>query len=200
MADTTYSMNQFRYNGGAECLNSVNIKPLYLDWQIDTSNSPYYRDILLQTEDGSSFEANTSYCLTFGIPRNLNYDLNFSIKLLKDYEGYLYDSAKTAFQFVRYISAKRTTTDGTRNSLVCLYQINGEDAGRSAIRYDTGNTQNDVNYIFPVQPDEVSPAGAGTQRFFYEIQDPVGISGETGPASYTYYPNILYHNKNIDTY
>lgn len=143
MADTVYSMNQYIYGGtSGTCMKQVNHKLLYLDWQIDVDSSPYYRDILLQlrTDDdsaGKSFDNSKSYYLSFGIPRNLNYDLNFSVKLLQDYDGYIYRSTSTKYQFIKYISTRRTSDNGTSNSLVCLYELSEQDevgAVRSAIR------------------------------------------------------------------
>lgn len=210
MASTVYNMGQYRYpsSSSSNLMYKENVTPYYLDWQIDTSSSPYYRDILLQKENGA-FERNASYYLTFGIPRNLNYDLNFSIKLLRDYDGYIYNSAKTVFEFIRYISTKRTMTDGSSNSLICLYQLeranetetitNPEKDARTAIRYGEGEIRNPIESdIFP-SGEDYTISKISTPRFFYDILDPIGVVADS-TKTYTYYPNVLYHDILTDTY
>ena len=188
MANTAYSMNQFRYNTGSTCMQEIEAIPYYLDWQIETDTSPFYRDVVFQLPDNQSFEANKSYYLTFGIPRDLNYDFDIAIKLLAPIDGnFRYNEAKTKYQFVKYINNRRSSTNGTSNSLVTLYKIVGEDHARVAIQsydYPGTNTQPNVNN---------NSTYTTTNGQFYEVLNP-GFSG------YTYGQNRLYHNRLNDTY
>lgn len=205
MADTVYSMNQYIYGGkNDDCMKQINHKLLYLDWKIDSESSPYYRDILIAPlagdpgTDGAniSFENNESYYVSFGIPRNLNYNLNFSVKLLVNYDGYIYNASTTKYQFIKYLTTRRTSDNGTSNSLVCLYELKEEpNTVRSAARWGAATDVNTVMPHAPYTPDQFK-ANNMTSRYFYEVQNPVG---PTNPQ-YIYYPYVLYHNRNNDRY
>ena len=190
MANVVYDMNQFVYTGTSSvCMKEIGADVSYLDWQIGSESSPYYRDVLVKLKNSTtgeieSFTTGKSYYLSFGIPRNLNYDLNIAIKLLVTSDSYVYDVTKTQFQFIKYISAYRTTTGGATNSLVCLYQKNGENNARSAIRYSVDPNLSSTD-IQTIQAQNVN-------RYFYEINDP--------SEGYIYLPNVLYHNQLTDEY
>lgn len=204
MADTVYSMNQYRYNGDGKskdstCMKDKFAEPKYLDWKIDSETSPYYRDIIvgLTTDDKwgtPGFTENHSYYFTFGVPRDLNYDYNIAVKLLDNYNDYIYESTKTPYQFIKYICARKTSDNGTSNSLVVLYETITEEGElpnhpKTAIQHcertvDGKGWKVEVN---PTRPQKVEESG-----FFYEV---LNVS-----IGYCYYPNVLYHNQITDTY
>jgi hypothetical protein len=115
-------MDQFRYNGTTgSCMTSVEGAADYLDWKIETETSPLYRDVYFKLNNGE-FSKNSPYYFTFGIPRNSNYDFNIAIKLLKyDEDAMVYTEANTPYQFIKYVSSKRSANGQIANSLVVLY-------------------------------------------------------------------------------
>ena len=205
MADALYGMGQFRYSGASNtCMENKNISVKSLDWQIETDTSPWYRDIIIQLLDSNgnptNFELDQSYYLEFGIPQDLNYALAFAVDFI-EYSGnnsrFRYEESKTVYQFLRYIEVLRKVSEGTTNSLVCLYKI--KDKAGSIIDANPRAAISNKSFILDdtAYTNDTSVKRPTTETgVFFEINNPTA----NGTQNYTYYKNVLYHDRLSDTY
>lgn len=207
MADTVYSMNQYRYNGGNTCMTLINSgRAKYLDWKIETDTSPFYRDIVFDinaqqesSETSQTLIANTPYYFRFAIPRDINYDLDISIKLLKEINPpYSYKETSTSYQFIKYISNRRISSKGTHNNLVVLYQLDGENIGKDVSNTNHARTALQ-SYLYPgINPIPQLPTYSNPE--LQTVNNGQFLEVLAPPVGYIYYEKVLYHNKANDTY
>ena len=208
MASTTeYSMNQFRYNGDVTgCMVEQEITPLYLDWRIDDESAPFYRDVVIDVKN--KMNSGDSYYLSFGVPRDLNYNFNVSVKLLnndKNFQDFIYSNTKTTYQFIKYIPIYKSATDGSRNSLVCLYKVpdhstnvlpSGDSSEYTHVDENLGpkvarqSLQKENYQINPAYDAPTLESG-----IFYEVAYPYGVFEGSSIQEYIFYPGYLYHEK-----
>ena len=201
MADTVYGMGQYRYTKGTQCMEPISYTLQYLDWQTYTDTAPFYRDIIF-VRDEEGFQANVPYYFKFAIPRNLNYNYDVAIKLVNTNQlnDYIYTEEKIDYQFIKYISAKQISQQGSNNNKVVLYQINEENNSDAYPGTLTNHARTAIEYYQNIDPNtsenfEFTGSNQTDSRYsgqFYPINNP----GE----GYEYYPYHLYENKINNTF
>ena len=124
----SYTMSQYRYNGNSSvlyskfALDSNNLIVKYLDWSDADNDSGnfrskgfYYRDIAISLR-GQKFKKNQSYFVSFDLPRDLNFDYNFSLMLFNFYYNQIGSTVQTNmywselsdyYQFIRFFKVDR---------------------------------------------------------------------------------------------
>ena len=100
----TYQMGQYRYSSTAECMTQINANKSYrsVSFGEDSGDSTSFQDIQLITTEAMS--QNNAYFLSMSIPRDLNYDLSFNIKL---YKAVTETSTEEVFQQLKNLKVKK---------------------------------------------------------------------------------------------
>lgn len=137
MANQGYQIGQLRYSGSG-CISKVNCT---IDYEAvpmgDGGAATSFQDLAIKPN--SSLIAGQPYYLSLDIPQDMNYDLNFNIKLVK--------SDSNDYQFLRNVSIVRGGSgDNTQN--VVLYELDdGTIRAMIPFPYKPG-TQNTKGYIY----------------------------------------------------
>lgn len=100
----TYQMGQYRYSSTAECMTQISASKSYrsVSFGEDSGDSTSFQDIQLITNEAMS--QSSAYFLSMSIPRDLNYDLNFNIKL---YKTVTETSTDEVFQQLKNLKVKK---------------------------------------------------------------------------------------------
>lgn len=196
-SNITYSMGQYRYNGDSEtCMQSVTINVANLDWQDQSTTSPWYRDIIITPPN--TLSTDTSYYLTFGIPRNQNYNLNFELKLFET-KPELYNESLN-YQFVKHFNVQRVSAGNSSNSRVVLYQMKTKkDTGIEEEGWARAAVENWDKELPPKYKEDGS--NWYTWDRFYPVS--VTVDANSNPTTETnivFYPHYLYYATNLRRY
>lgn len=147
----SYQIGQLRYSGSG-CVNVLNFNVSNISVSTSAAHredATSFKDIQISQTGNTEFEANRDYYLRIPIPRDLNYDMTFNIKLIKG------DTVTdTEYQFIKQITVNRGG-DGTSTHPVALYESNSTDSnGKYIVKamipltYEEGIvTQKDAIYL-----------------------------------------------------
>ena len=120
-----YQMGQYRYSSTAECMTQITATKSYrsVSFGDDSGDSTSFQDIQITTDE--AMLQNTAYFLSMSIPRDLNYDLSFNIKLYKTVTD---TSTTEVFQQLKNIKVKK---GGNTSNVygVALYDANTTNSG-----------------------------------------------------------------------
>lgn len=123
-------IGQYRYTGSG-CIDSLDSKKEYSDVSVsvgstDTESvSRTFQDVKI-SPTSTTFEKNKDYCLRVKIPQDLNYEMNFTIKLIKE------DGSSKSYQYLKEISLQRGGNSSNSHQVV-LYDKALKDEGKSEI-------------------------------------------------------------------
>lgn len=111
-------IGQIRYTGSG-CLTNLNAKAALVQTSVGTedSTSTSFQDVMITPNGGGNFNKYTDYYLKVGIPQDVNYDMSFNIKLIKN------ANAASTYQFLKKVSVPKGGT-GENNYKVVLYSQN----------------------------------------------------------------------------
>lgn len=113
-------MGQYRYSSTAECMTRITASKSYrsVSFGDDSGDSTSFQDIQITTNE--AMPQNNAYFLSMSIPRDLNYDLSFNIKL---YKTTTETSTDEVFQQLKNIKVKK---GGNTSNVygVALYDAN----------------------------------------------------------------------------
>lgn len=138
-----YQIGQYRFRGVGTCTQAVESSKNYKNIAMtgEDVESASFRDVVITTT--SAMMRNTDYYLYVKIPQDMNYNLTFNIKLIKQELA----GAETQYQFLKNITIPRGGS-GTNVYNVALYQTaSGEVRAMIPEPYVAG-AQNVQNYLY----------------------------------------------------
>lgn len=139
-------MGQIRYSG-RNCVNPVSATTSYKNISMSggTTEGSSYQDVLITP--GTAFIKDRDYYLSISIPQDMNYDMEFDLKLIKSE-----DNLNTVYQYLKKVSIGRGGTgenvytvvlyeksDGTVNAMLPLTYQPGVKNTKDAIYYNAAN-------------------------------------------------------------
>lgn len=143
---TTYSMGQYRFSSSANTVKSLGANLSYemvaVTDQIDGSeaNTVSLQDVAISREDGEPFEAGKDYCAYLQIPRDMNYNIELTLRLIKDSK-----EEASNFQYIRKINVPQGGS-GTQNVYtVALYEYEKNNVKAVIPENIPFNQDNDYN-------------------------------------------------------
>ena len=118
---TQYNIGQIRFQGNG-CMNDMKCNVSYQSVSIssDTTTGTSdmgFQDVVIIPEEGG-FSKGRDYYLRVNIPQDMNYDMNFNIKLQKNVQA---DNNANTYQFIKKVSLSRGGS-GDNAHLVALYE------------------------------------------------------------------------------
>ena len=130
MADTIqYGMGQIRYNNTSTYMSACNFTSSSVNVLVSSDNqSDVYQDVILK-KSNFSFDSNKAYLLKIKIPKDLNYNNTYRIKLVaaSDTSATVLDPDTVTYQMVKYINVPKETNT-LNSSRVIIYPVdNNED-------------------------------------------------------------------------
>ena len=130
MADTIqYGMGQIRYNNTSTYMSACNFTSSSVNVLVSSDNqSDVYQDVILK-KSNFSFDSNKAYLLKIKIPKDLNYNNTYRIKLVaaSDTSTTVLDPDTVTYQMVKYINVPKETNT-LNSSRVIIYPVdNNED-------------------------------------------------------------------------
>ena len=143
--DKTYGMGQYRYIGSDSC---AQVKTL-------TASSPSvenssYRDLIFTTEN--AFESGKDYYFKVSVPRDINYTMTFSVKLvnLSDYTAGKYiTETYSGYQLLGTAIAQAIDTSGEGVIHVAYYQnYNSEECTLAEVFELNEGTKSELNRLY----------------------------------------------------
>lgn len=148
----TYSMGQYRFSGAVNTVSSLPTK--VSEETINTNgsnsegselNSSYQKDVSLSLSDGTAFEQGKDYYAFIKIPQDLNYDIELTLKLIKDT-----DDEKANYQYLRTIEIPRGGT-GQDSETVVLYETEIRDEINSKWELDAEDNKVYTEEVFKLK-------------------------------------------------
>lgn len=130
MADTIqYGMGQIRYNNTSTYMSACNFTSSSINVLVSSDNqSDVYQDVILK-KSNFSFDSDKAYLLKIKIPKDLNYNNTYRIKLVaaSDTSATVLDPDTVTYQMVKYINVPKETNT-LNSSRVIIYPVdNNED-------------------------------------------------------------------------
>lgn len=140
-----YAIGQYRFKGVGTCTQNVAANVGYRNIAMtgsDSEDETSFKDVVLTVSDGP-LARDVDYYLYVKIPQDMNYNLTFNIKLIKQEVG----SSETEYQFLKNITIPRGGS-GTNVYNVALYETSdGEIKAMIPETYVAGQ-QNVRGYIY----------------------------------------------------
>lgn len=138
-----YQIGQIRYTGSG-CVDPVSTNPpTYQSISISggTSESSSYKDVLISPQQ--AFIKDHDYYFSISIPQDMNYDMEFDLKLIKSE-----DNVNTVYQYLKKISIGRGGTGENVYTVVLYEKSDGEVAAMLPLTYQYGsqNTKDAIYY------------------------------------------------------
>lgn len=138
-----YQIGQIRYTGSG-CVDPVSTNPpTYQGISISggTSESSSYKDVLISPQQ--AFIKDHDYYFSISIPQDMNYDMEFDLKLIKSE-----DNINTVYQYLKKISIGRGGTGENVYTVVLYEKSDGEVAAMLPLTYQYGsqNTKDAIYY------------------------------------------------------
>lgn len=121
----TTQLGQYRYTG-RNCVNKINTRVELISTNINTGNdaaNAAFQDVKISLENGTIFQKNVDYYLNLTIPQDINYAMNFTVKLMKNSAS----NDMNLYQYIRSISVPVGGTGGNSYKVV-LYPDNSNEA------------------------------------------------------------------------
>ena len=130
MADTIqYGMGQIRYNNTSTYMSACNFTSSSVNVLVSSDNqSDVYQDVILK-KSNFSFDSDKAYLLKIKIPKDLNYNNTYRIKLVaaSDTSATVLDPDTATYQMIKYINVPKETNT-LNSSRVIIYPVdNNED-------------------------------------------------------------------------
>lgn len=128
-----YQIGQIRYSG-RNCVDPVSTKPLtYQSTSISggTSEDFAYQDVLIRPQQ--AFVRDHDYYLSISIPQDMNYDMEFDLKLIKSE-----DNVNTVYQYLKKISIGRGGTGENVYTVVLYEKSDSSVAAMLPLTYQSG--------------------------------------------------------------
>lgn len=115
------SIGQYRYKGAGSCITTVLSGKGYQNTSLtgDETVSTSFKDVVITTSSGPLLR-DTDYYLYVKIPQNMNYDLSFNIKLIKQ------EGDASVYQFLKNISIPKGGNASNVYNVV-LYELSSGD-------------------------------------------------------------------------
>ena len=129
-----YQIGQIRYTGSG-CVDPVSTNPpTYQSISISggTSESSSYKDVLISPQQ--AFVKDHDYYFSISIPQDMNYDMEFDLKLIKSE-----DNVNTVYQYLKKISIGRGGTGENVYTVVLYEKSDGEVAAMLPLTYQYGS-------------------------------------------------------------
>lgn len=160
MTDTIqYGMGQVRYTNTSTYMSPCNFNYEPINVLVSSDNAQdVYQDVLLR-KSGFSFDPNTSYLLKITIPKDLNYNNTYRVKMVASPNNIVstLDPDNVTYQMLKYINVPKEI-DSSNSSRVIIYPIkNNGDLGinedgtyetKVAIALDKDSTPVAVNNVY----------------------------------------------------
>lgn len=125
MTDTIqYGMGQLRYSNTLTYMTPCNFNYTPINVLVSSDNTEdVYQDIILQ-KDNFNFDINTSYLLKITIPKDLNYNNTYRIKLVASSDNTIstLDPDNVTYQMLKYINVPKETGYSS-SSRVVIYPV-----------------------------------------------------------------------------
>lgn len=106
----TLQVGQLRFTGKSQCVNEISTSLSY-------RSSGSFRNVLI-TPFSEGFKKGQDYYFSISIPQDLNYGLDFSVKLVRDSNM----TNSSIYQYVKSVSIE-AGGDGDNVYSVCLYEL-----------------------------------------------------------------------------
>lgn len=159
MANTTsYGMGQLRYSNNSTYMSSCGLVWKPINVYVSSNNEDVYQDVVLYHSDETNFTFNTgtAYLLKISIPKDLNYNITYQIKLIAS-PGDPLNPDTITYQMLKYINVPKDTNIGSA-SRVIIYPIrsngqigmddNGSYETQVAIVLDRDSTPEELGQIY----------------------------------------------------
>jgi hypothetical protein len=168
----SFQVGQLRYTG-KNCVTELTSVLSYQYTNLtnnETSIATNFKDVLV-TPLNNSFEKDKSYYFYIAIPQDMNYDLNFNIKLVKKQNNQV-----QYYQFLRQLSVLRGGTAENVFNIALYETTNGKVLSMIPLEYQAGvTTQKDKLYIQRLDNNQVK-FYLGTGSTAYLSTDKVNLS------------------------
>lgn len=138
-----YQIGQIRYTGSG-CVDPVSTNPpTYQNISMSggTSEGSSYKDVLISPQQ--AFIKDHDYYFSISIPQDMNYDMEFDLKLIKSE-----DNVNTVYQYLKKISIGRGGTGENVYTVVLYEKSDGDVAAMLPLTYQYGsrNTKDAIYY------------------------------------------------------
>ena len=151
MADSIhYGMGQIRYNNNTSYMTNLqfNFEPIQVLVSSNNETNDVYQDIILKRNDSFSFTAGVPYLLKVKIPKDVNYNNTYRIKMTttNSEETTALNPDAVTYQMIKYINVPKETSSST-SSRVIIYPVTEHDetvdgdfipAGSLGVNIDNG--------------------------------------------------------------
>lgn len=129
MADTIqYGMGQIRYSNTSTYMSACNFTSSSINVLVSSDNqSDVYQDVILK-KNNFSFDSDKAYLLKIKIPKDLNYNNTYRIKLVaaSDTSATVLDPDTVTYQMVKYINVPKETNT-LNSSRVIIYPVDSNE-------------------------------------------------------------------------
>ena len=132
----SYNVKQIAYTSPEQCVQNVPVDVYNMQGSAQAGDDPRiapYQQIVLQPRPANDatgtqvFSMNKTYYLSLTLPKNLNYDMQYAIRLVKLPESSSGDLDQMNYQFIRYITSRKAGGADNDNSRVVLFQQKDEE-------------------------------------------------------------------------
>ena len=140
----TYQIGQLRYTGTG-CVSTVNSTIGYQAVSMGDSSSSAtttsFQDVLITPD--TAFEKDRDYYLSISIPQDMNYDMNFNLKIIKKE-----NNATTVYQFLKNITIYRGGSGENVYNVVLYEKSDGSVGAMLPHTYQAGtvNVKDEIYY------------------------------------------------------
>lgn len=162
-------IGQLRY-AGSGCINPLSVSVDYRTVNMggtDESTSSSFQDVVISP--ASPFNKNKDYYLKIAIPQDMNYDMNFNLKLIK-----VENNSTTVYQFLKNISIPRGGSGANVYKVVLYEYTSGGETKVEAmipLEYVPNSTSIIPNKLYYRDSDKTFWLGKTSSR--YEQTDKV---------------------------
>lgn len=155
-------IGQYRYTGRGCTALIENTKKEYASVnvdtdEIDTANKRTFQDVLIRPAD-TTFQKNQDYYLKVKIPQDMNYEMKFTVKLIKQ------DGSKKSYQYLKDITVNRGGTSNHSHNVVLYEKTDGTIAAAIPSRYISG-TSSKLNDIYWDEANNYYYLGKGGNNY-----------------------------------
>lgn len=125
-----YGMGQIRYNNNTSYMTDLqfNFEPIQVLVSSNNETTDVYQDIILKRNDSFNFTAGVPYLLRIKIPKDLNYNNTYRIKMItaNNEEVTALNPDAVTYQMIKYINVPKEMNSST-SSRVIIYPVTAHD-------------------------------------------------------------------------